>query len=147
MGFGHMCKKTKNCLLGELRVGGCRIGMTQAIGSGLILAVKVGKYTDEFIQELVVNKEGKTDCQQWCTDGWESYQRVLGNEVSHIIGKEQTQHLERTNGIVRQQTGRWASSSELNVKVWRQTEATARLIVKAILTGFVFIAERKILLL
>ena len=80
--------------------------MTQAIGSGLILAARVGKHTDEFIQELVVNTEGKTSFQQWCTDGWGGYQRVLGDEVSHIVGKERNQQLERTNGIVRQQTGR-----------------------------------------
>ncbi len=31
---------------------------------------------------------------------------------THIIGKDQTQQLERTNGIVRQQTGRWHRRSE-----------------------------------
>ena len=53
-----------------------------------------------------MNTEGKTSCQQWRTDGWGGYQRVLGDEVRHIVGKERTQQLERTNGIVRQQTGR-----------------------------------------
>ena len=101
-----MQKKQKHSLPEEFRVGDCWIGMTQAIGSGLILAVRVGKHTDEFIQELVVNTEGKTNCQQWYTDGWGGYQRVLDDEVSHIVGKEQTQQLERTNGIARQQTGR-----------------------------------------
>ena len=83
------------------------MGVTQAQESGLILATRVGKHTDEFICELVVNKEGKTDCRQWNTDGGGGYERVLGSEVSQNIGKEQTQQLERTNGIVRQQTGRW----------------------------------------
>ena len=88
-------------------VGDCWIGMTQAQGSGLILATRVGKHTDEFIAQLVMNTEGKTACQQWYTDGWGSYERVLGREVRHIIGKDQTQQLERTNGILRQPTGRW----------------------------------------
>lgn len=88
----------------EVMLGDCWIGMTQATGSGLILAARVGKHTDEFIEQLVVNTEGKTDCQHWHTDGWGGYERVLGREVRHIIGKDQTQQLERTNGIIRQQT-------------------------------------------
>lgn len=80
--------------------------MTQAQESGIILATRVGKHTDQFIEELVVNTEGKTNCQQWYTDGWGGYERVLPYVVQHIIGKNQTQQLERTNGILRQQTGR-----------------------------------------
>ena len=110
-------------------VGDCWIGMTQAIGSGLILATRAGKHTDEFIDQLVVNTEGKTDCQQWRTDGWGGYERVLGSEVSHIIGKDQTQQLERTNGIVRQQTGRWHRRQNKFAKAWEQTEATVKLVV------------------
>jgi len=30
-------------------------------------------------------------------------------KILHYIGKDKTQRLERTNGIVRQQTGRWLS--------------------------------------
>ena len=84
-----------------------RIGMTQAQGSGLILATRVGKHTDEFIAQLVVNTQGKTSCRQWNTDGWAGYERVFTYETKHFIGKDKTQQLERTNGIVRQQTGRW----------------------------------------
>ena len=62
-------------------VGDCWIGMTQATGSGLILATRVGKHTDEFIDQLVVNTEGKTNCVEWRTDGWGGYDRVLGSEV------------------------------------------------------------------
>ena len=51
-------KKQKNCLQNELIVGDCWIGMTQAQGSGLILATRVGKHTDEFIAQLVVNTQG-----------------------------------------------------------------------------------------
>ena len=43
--------------------------MTQAQGSGLILATRVGKHTDEFIAQLVVNTQGKTSCRQRNTDG------------------------------------------------------------------------------
>ena len=60
--------------------------MRRAIGSGLILTTRVGKHTDEFIEQLVVNTEGKTNCQQWRTDGWGGYERILGSKVSHIIG-------------------------------------------------------------
>ena len=81
--------------------------MTQAQGSGLILAARVGKHTDEFITQLVVNTQGKTSCRQWNTDGWAGYERVFTHEIKHLIGKDKTQQLERTNGIVRQQTGRW----------------------------------------
>ena len=81
-------------------VGDCWIGMAQAQGSGIILATRIGKHTDEFISQLVVNTEGKTDCQQWYTDAWGGYERVLGKEINQIMGKDQTQQLERTNGIV-----------------------------------------------
>jgi insertion element IS1 protein InsB len=70
-------KKQKHCLQEELMIGDCWIGMTQAQGSGLILATRVGKHTDELIAQLVINTEGKTDCQQRHTDGWGGYERVL----------------------------------------------------------------------
>jgi insertion element IS1 protein InsB len=103
--------------------------MTQASSSGLILSARVGKHTDQFIEELIVNTEGKTGCKKWHTDDWGGYERVLSTEVTHIIGKEQTQQLERTNGIVRQQTGRWHRRQNKFAKVWEQTEATVRLVV------------------
>lgn len=40
-------------------------------------------------------------------DGWGGYERVLSDERDYYISKVLTQRLERTNGIVRQQTGRW----------------------------------------
>ena len=66
----------------------------------------MGKHTDEFIEAWVVS-EGKTACCEWDTDEWGGYERVLGAEVDHHIGKTLTQRNERTNGILRQQTGRW----------------------------------------
>jgi len=65
----------------------------------LILSGRVGKHTDSLAQELVVSTEGKTDCQEWDTDGWEGYQRVLPEEVDHYISKVLTQRLQRTNGM------------------------------------------------
>ncbi len=53
----------------------------------------------------------------------------MGSEVNHIIGKDQTQQLERTNGIVRQQTGRWHRRQNKFAKAWEQTEATVSLVV------------------
>ena len=53
----------------------------------------------------------------------------MTTEVEHIIGKQNTQRLERTNGIVRQQTGRWHRRQNKFGKLWTQTEVTARLVV------------------
>ena len=73
--------------------------MSLAKDSGLILSGRVGKHTDVFIEELVVSTEGKTNGKFWYSDGWEGYERVLPPEISHIVGKENTQRLERTNGV------------------------------------------------
>jgi IS1 family transposase len=88
-------------------VGDCWITLNLANSSGLILAARVGKHTDELIEELIVSTEGKTDCKRWNSDNWGGYERLLPPEIFHYIGKDRTQRLERTNGIVRQQTGRW----------------------------------------
>ena len=45
----------------------------------------------------MLNTKGKTD-------KWGGYERVLGEKYEHYISKDQTQSLERTNGIIRQQT-------------------------------------------
>ena len=99
-------KKQKRCLPDELEVGDCWIALSLAQLSGLILCGRVGKHTDELAQELVSSTEGKTDCSEWHTDAWDRYERVL-DEVDHYISKVLTQRIERTNGIIRQQTGRW----------------------------------------
>lgn len=70
----------------------------------LILCARVGKHTDELAQELVSSTEGKTDCSESHTDGWDGYERVLCDRIDHYISKLLTQRLERTNGIIRQQT-------------------------------------------
>jgi hypothetical protein len=46
-------KKQKQCLAAELQGGECWIAMSLADSSGLILAARVGKHTDELI--LVVS--------------------------------------------------------------------------------------------
>jgi len=45
------------------------------------------------------------------------------------IGKDRTQRLERTNGILRQQTGRWHHQQNKFGKQWEQTKVTIRLAV------------------
>ena len=102
--------------------------MSLANESGLILSLRVGKHTDTKT-ELVANTEGETACKLWCTDDWGGYERVLPPEVNHFIGKNNTQRLERTNGIVRQPTGRWHRRQKKIGKLWEQTEVTARLVV------------------
>lgn len=89
----------------------------------------MGKHTDKLLQELVANTEGKTDCREWKTDGWGGYERVLGEEYGHQIGKKGTQRLERTNGILRQQTGRWQRRQNKFGKLWEQTKVTTRLVI------------------
>lgn len=103
--------------------------MSLAKASGLILSARVGKHRDELIEELVVSSEGKTACLEWDTDGWGGYERVLGAAVDHSIGKPLTQRNERTNGILRQQTGRWHRRQTKFGKVWQQTGVTVRLVV------------------
>ncbi len=66
--------------------------------------------------------EGKTDCKQFNSDDWGGYERVLPPEVQHHIGKDKTQRLERTNGIVRQQTGRWHRRQNKFGKVWELSD-------------------------
>jgi IS1 family transposase len=113
-------KNIHRCLPDELVVGDCWIALSLAQLSGLILCGRVGKHTDELAQELVSSTEGKSDCTEWGTDGWEGYGRVLPTEVDHYISKALTQRLERTNGIVRQQTGRIASATK---QVWQSLGA------------------------
>lgn len=122
-------KKQKQCLPEELKVGDCWIAISLASSSGLILSARVGKHTDELLEELVVSTEGKTACKEWNTDNWGGYERVLPLEVLHYIGKDKTQRLERTNGTVRQQTGRWHRRQNKFGKVWEQTKVTTRLVV------------------
>ena len=113
----------------EQEVGDCWIALSLAKDSGLILSGRVGKHTDVLAADLIVNTEGKTACTTWQTDGWEGYQRQLPNEVEHAISKALTQRLERTNGIVRQQTGRWHRRQNKFGKIWDQTTITACLVI------------------
>ncbi len=46
-----------------------------------------------------------------------------------IDGKERTQGLERTNGILRQQAGRWHHQQNKFGKQWEQAKVTTRLVV------------------
>ncbi len=77
-----------------------------------LLSARVGKHTDKLSEELVTSTEGKTDCQFWDTDGWGGRKRVLPPEVEHHIDQDQTQRLERTNGILRYSNRKMASSAE-----------------------------------
>ncbi len=76
----------------------------------------------------MTSTEGKTSCKEWGTDGWGGYERVLCSaEIEHYISKVLTQRVERTNGILRQQTGRWHRRQNKFSKLWQQTEVTLRL--------------------
>ncbi len=122
-------KKQKQCLPTELEVGDCWIAISLANTSGLILAARVGKHTDELIEQLVVSSEGKTASKRFNSDDWGGEERVLPPEMLHHIGKDRTQRLERTNGIVRQQTGRWHRRQNKFGKRWEQSKVTTRLVV------------------
>ena len=54
---------------------------------------------------------------------------MLPPEVIHTTGKEHTQRLERTNGIIRQQTGKWHRRQNKFGKLWEQAKVTARLVI------------------
>jgi IS1 family transposase len=84
-------KKQKQCLPEELEAGDGWIALSLAQLSGLILCGRVGKHADSLATELVTSTEGKTDCQEWTTDGWSAYGRVLPDEVDHYISKALTQ--------------------------------------------------------
>ncbi len=91
---GHLWKKAlHHCLPEELEAGDCWIALSLAQLNGLILCGRVGKHTDKLAIELVASTEGRTDCQEWHTDGWSGYERVLctDDEVEHYIGKILTQ--------------------------------------------------------
>ncbi|MDV2992479.1 MAG: IS1 family transposase ISAcma3 [Chroococcidiopsis sp. SAG 2025] len=124
-------KKQKHCLPEELEAGDCWIALSLAQLNGLILCGRVGKRTDSLAIELVTSTQGRTDCKEWHTDGWSGYERVLciDDEVEHYIGKILTQRLERTNGSLRQQTGRWHRRQNKFGKVWEQTKVTLRLVI------------------
>lgn len=79
--------------------------------------------------ELVVTTEGKTSCKRFSSDDWGGYERVLPPEICHLLGKDRTQRLERTNGIVPQQTPALASRQNKFGKLWGQTTVTTRLVV------------------
>lgn len=89
-------EKQKNCRTEDIEMGDCWIGISLDRTSGLILTARVRKHTDRFLKELVVNTEGKTNCKHWNTDSWGGYERVLGEEYEHDMGKDKTQRLERT---------------------------------------------------
>jgi IS1 family transposase len=120
--YGRLWKKTLHqCLPEELKAGDCWIALSPAQLNGLILSGRVGKHTDSLAPKLAASTEGKTDCKQWHTDGWKGYERVLHNdEVEHYIGKILMPRLERTNGRLRQQTGRAASTTE---QIWQSLRA------------------------
>lgn len=68
------------------------IALSLAQLNGLILCGRVGKHTNELAIELVASTQGKTECKEWHTDGWQGYERVLpDDEVEHYISKVLTQ--------------------------------------------------------
>jgi hypothetical protein len=69
-------------------MGDCWLAVSLANTSGLILAARVGKHTDELIEELVVSSEGKTACKRFNSDDWGGKKRVLPPEIVHHIGKD-----------------------------------------------------------
>jgi hypothetical protein len=95
MNYGHLLKKTiHRCLPEELVAGDCWIALSLVQLSGLILCGRVGKHSDDLAIELVTSTQGKTDCTEWNSDGWESYERALGVMVDHYVSKALTQRSE-----------------------------------------------------
>ncbi len=55
MRCGHSGKKQKRCWPKELEVGDCWIAISWADSSGLILAARVGKHTDDLLLKIFRN--------------------------------------------------------------------------------------------
>lgn len=83
--------------------------MSLADSSGLILAARVGKHTDELIAELVVTTEGKTDCKQWNSDNWGGTRASFAPEIEHYIGKDRTSAIRENQR--HHQTADWTMAS------------------------------------
>ena len=64
------------CVSDELEKGDCWIAISLASNSGLILSARVGKHTDELLEELLVSTEGKTESKEWNSDNWGGYERA-----------------------------------------------------------------------
>jgi len=131
MNSGRSSKKTKTLFSGGGR-GGRLLdsGKFGTVIRYLILSGRIGKHTDQLTVELVINTQGKTDCTEWHTDGWGGYERVLRDDrIEHYISKALTQRVERTNGILRQQTGRWHRRQNKFSKLWQQSEVTLKLVI------------------
>lgn len=105
------------------------MAITLANTSGLIPTCRVGKRINSLLDELMTSTEGKTDYKFRNSDDWGGYERILAPELIHYIGRDRTQRLEHTNGIVRQQAGRWHRRQNKFGKVWEQTKVTAWLVV------------------
>ncbi len=131
MNCGRLFKKILHqCLPEQLAAGDCWLALSLAQLSGLVLAGRVGKHTEELAQELVTSTEGKTSCKEWGTDGWGGYEQALcRDQIEHYISKALTQRVERTNGILCQQTRRWHRGQNKFSQVWKQTEVTLRLVI------------------
>lgn len=119
MRYGRLWKKQKHCLSDELEVGDCWMTIALANDSGLILICRVGKHTNSLLDELMSSTEDETDCKHWNSDDWGGHKRILTSEISRY----RTQRLERTNEIVRHQTGRWHLCQNKFSKAWDHTKA------------------------
>ena len=53
----------------------------------------------------------------------------MTGEAEYYIGKDKTQKIERVNGILRQQTGRFHHKQNKFAKRWEWTEIVVRLLV------------------
>jgi hypothetical protein len=86
----------------------------------------VRKHPDEVAKELMANPEAKTAATVWLTDGWQAYERQLSEVVEPWVGKSGTQRLERTNGMIRQQNGRFHRRHTKFSNLWEPTEIVVR---------------------
>lgn len=101
-------KKQKHCSTPELEVGDCWISLSVASSSDLILAARVSKHTDAFIEQLVINttRQNSLPAVQHRRMGRLSTSFPIWSLTSHRQ-RQNTAMFVRTNGTMRQQTGRW----------------------------------------
>lgn len=126
---GHSSQKTKAMHPGGIESGGL-LDWVESGSPQWLDSRRLRGQTHRCVHWAISREHRRKDRLQAIQHRWlGGYERVLPPEIEHHIGKDKTQRLERTNGTVRQQTGRWHRRQNKFGKVWEQTKVTTRLVV------------------
>lgn len=120
-------KKQKQCIAGELRAGDCWIGLSLADSSGLILAARVGKHTDELIEALVVTTEGKTECKHW--------NGSILDEIDTVVKFAQTMTWKGVHPVVQLVTQTYQAGVKLTKQAMAEVETQIQRLTNLVVKG------------